>query len=330
MSDTDYAYSVAYMRTIENKMLQQADLDALLQMSGVADAVKYLEDKGYDMPGGADLIGKPEIDAMLRTTLGYAWQEIREAAPKGAPLDILLLQNDFHNLKTILKAVFSDSAWEDLMLEPYTVEPQFLYEVVSENRLEDDDLPARLRGPAREAYEILAGTNDGQQAEIVLDKANFRAMKAVAKEAGNQFLEDFAELWATLVDIKTALRGAAGRKSKDFMLKALIPVSGFDVEKLAEAASVDMQAVLTFLTENNMGEAAEAAQQGISEFEKWSDNALTECMKTRKNNTFGVEPLIGFLYGKKVEIQAVRIVLYGILSQVSRDVIKERLRDLYV
>jgi len=329
MSDTDYAYSVAYMRTVENKMLKKADVDALLQMPDVAGAVKYLEDKGYDMPGGGTgEIGKPEIDAMLSMTLKYAWQEIREAAPKGAPLDILLLQNDYHNLKTILKAVFSESTWEGLMLEPYTVEPQFIYDVVSENRL--DDLPEKLRRPAREAYEILAGTNDGQQAEIALDRGNFLAMKAVAQQAENRFLEGFAELWAALVDVKTALRGAASRKSKEFMLKALIPVEMFDTEKLAEAAAVDVQAVLAFLTENNWEEAAEAAQQSTSEFEKWSDNALMERMKSVQNNTFGVEPLIGFLYGKKVEIQAVRIVLYGILSQVSRDIIKERLRELYV
>lgn len=327
MSDTDYAYSVAYMRTMENKMLQKADLEAMMQLYGIGEALKYLEDKGYDAAGnGSGETGKPEIDAMLNATLEHAWQEIRESAPKNAPLDILLLQNDYHNLKTILKAVFSGTAWDHLILKPCTVDPQSIYSAVSENCL--DDLPKSMKESARNAYEILATTNDGQAAEIALDRGFFAAIQAEAE--GNEFLEGFTELWAVHSDIKTALRGAASNKSKEFMEKALVPVKRFDTEKLAAAAAADRQAVLAFLTENSLEDAVEAAQKSFSEFEKWSDNRLTECMKSVQNNTFGVEPLIGFLYGKKLEIQAVRIVLYGLLSQVPKDIIKERLRDLYV
>ncbi len=40
LKDTHFAYSVAYMRTLENKMLDQADIDAILNMSGIAEAMK--------------------------------------------------------------------------------------------------------------------------------------------------------------------------------------------------------------------------------------------------------------------------------------------------
>lgn len=329
MRDTDYAYSVAYMRTLENKMLRQVDIDAMLQMSHIKESVKYLEDKGYERRDSKqeETYGKNDIDQLLKDSLEDAWREIREVCPKEAPIDILLYQNDFHNLKAIMKAVFSGGLWEELMLMPCTVEPAFIYSAVSENKL--DELPPFLLTAAKEAYEILAAKNDGQMAEIVIDKANYDAMKAVANEVRNQFLLDWAELWACMTDIKIALRGAMSKKSKDFLSNALIPVRHFDVEKLAEAASQDVSAVLSFLNDNNMEEAANAAQLSISEFEKWSDNEQMEFIRTIQNNTFGFEPLFGFLYGKRTEIQDVRIVLYGQLNQIAKDVIKERLRELY-
>lgn len=328
--DTDYAYSVAYMRTLENKMLGQNDIDAIVQMNSVEEAFKYLEDKGYERPDGKDkgTYSKKDIDDLLKNSLELAWKEIREAAPKGAPIDVLLLQNDFHNLKTILKAVFSNSEWESLMFYPNTVEPQDIYDAVSENKL--DELPKLLYLPAKEAYEALAGTNDGQAAEIILDKASFGAIRKIAENSKNEFLLGWVELWAKLTDMKIALRGAASNKKQDFLLKAMIPVKSIDVEKLAEAAAQDVSAVVTFFTDDGMEGAAEAAQSSISEFEKWADNQQMEYIKGVQYNTFGFEPLFGFLYGKKAEVQAVRIALYGILNHIARETIKGRLRELYV
>jgi len=55
-----------------------------------------------------------------------------------------------------------------------------------------------------------------------------------------------------------------------------------------------------------------------------------EYVKDAKNRSFGFEPLMAFLFGKKAEIQAVRIVLYGLLNHIPKNVLKERLREMYV
>jgi V/A-type H+-transporting ATPase subunit C len=114
------------------------------------------------------------------------------------------------------------------------------------------------------------------------------------------------------------------------LLNAMIPVQSFNIEKLAEAAAVDTSAVVAFMTDNGMEEAAAAASEGISAFEKWCDNFEMDYIRIAQYSSFGFEPLLGFLYGKKVEIQAVRIVLYGMMSRVDKDIIRERLRELYV
>ncbi|MGI6153348.1 MAG: V0D/AC39 family V-type ATPase subunit [Christensenellaceae bacterium] len=203
IKDTDYAYSVAYMRTMEAKMLKQADVEALLQFGDLSDAVRFLEERGYQPPPEKEKdddeeepkvveLGKEEIDEMLGQTLEQVWEDIRSVMPEGAPIDILLYQNDFHNMKTILKAVFSKTGWQDLMIGPYTTEPELIYNAVSENAPEE--LPDFLQRAEKKAYEKLAERNDGQLAEIVLDKAAFEALKTIAEESESQFLIDWVEM----------------------------------------------------------------------------------------------------------------------------------------
>ena len=48
------------------------------------------------------------------------------------------------------------------------------------------------------------------------------------------------------------------------------------------------------------------------------------------HKTFGFEPLLGFLFGKQIEIQSVRIIITGIKAGIPVENMRERLRDLYV
>ncbi len=328
MKDTDFTYAVAYMRTMENSMLGQGDIDALLNFSSVEDAAKYLMDRSYGSGDKFEVDGKKDIDNLLRSELEKTWREVREICPKGAPIDVLLYQNDFQNLKTILKAVFGNTGWEQLMLEPSTVEPREMYLAVSENKF--DDLPALVRRPASEAYEVLAKLGDGQKAEIVIDNACFSAMNAIAEKEKNAFLRDWVNLWAVLANLKMMLRAAHAEKDRAFIEGAMLPMRGPDPAPMAEAAAGGVSSVLDWMNNNGYNDAADAAQRSTSEFEKWCDNKLMELIQSVKNNTFGFEPLLAFLYGKRAEIQGVRIVLYGLLNQIPKATIKERLRDMYV
>jgi V/A-type H+-transporting ATPase subunit C len=130
--------------------------------------------------------------------------------------------------------------------------------------------------------------------------------------------------------MKTALRAAAENKGRDFVREAMLPSAGVNADALEEAAAQDVQAVIAALSADGFEDGAEAAQKSMRDFEKWSDNKLMDYVRAAQYNTFGFEPLLAFLFGKKTEIQAVRIVLYGLLNRVPKEILKERLRDMYV
>jgi len=290
MKETEYAYAAAFTRTLENKMLSKADFEALLNADSPERALRYLSDKGY---GNGRTGQAVDAEAMLKAELAHIWNEVKDACPKGAPIDILLYQNDFHNLKTILKAVFSGTAYQSLMLEPYTVPPDVIHRAVSEGKPES--LPGIFKPPAAEAYHILARDNDGQAAEIVLDKALFALMKETAERSGDDFLIGWVDLNIALIDTKTALRGGA----RSAMLGA--------------------------------GQTLPDAPGGsLTELELWCDNQLINYLRPARYKTFGLEPILGFWSGKQFELQAVRIILSGLRHGIPAAALRKRLRDSYV
>ncbi|MCL2013459.1 MAG: V-type ATPase subunit [Oscillospiraceae bacterium] len=327
MKETAYAYAVAYTRALENRMLQRADLEAMLALPSEKDALKYLADKGYGNSGSKTAAGAEE---MMKNELEYTWSEVQNACPEGAPIDILLYQNDFHNLKTILKSIFdgSVSGYESLLLGPYITDPAFIYESITTGKT--DDFPPLLRDAAKRAYDILASTNDGQLAEIELDKAAFSAMAEVAANSREPFLIGWADLSIALLNMSIALRGAKAKKSKSFLTGAMLKCKNIDNSVLLNAAESGLTEVIAAFTQCGFEDAAKAAEESVSEFERWRDNKRLNYLKAARYKAFGFEPLLGFLVGKQTELQSVRIILSGLRGGIDAETLRGRLRDLYV
>ena len=55
-----------------------------------------------------------------------------------------------------------------------------------------------------------------------------------------------------------------------------------------------------------------------------------ERLKLEKNEHFSIGPVIAYLLAKETEITAVRLILSAKLNDLDSDIIKERLRELYV
>ena len=188
MHETEYAYAVAYMKTLENKMLSQNEIEALIVASDVIGAMKILIDKGF----GKSSKSYSQVDELLKDELEKIWVEAKNACSEEAPLDIILYKNDFHNLKTILKASVYGVAWDGLMLRPCTVEPELIDSCLKSSDFED--LPRFIRDAAKNGYELVTKTGDGQLFEIYVDKSQFIAMKALLNASKSEFLKEWVNL----------------------------------------------------------------------------------------------------------------------------------------
>lgn len=307
LKDVEYVYAVSYIKTLENKMLTRSDMQNLIASDGIESARRFLRERGWNGEGSEEL---------LKNELESAWTRAYEVCPEEAPIDLLLYENDFHNLKTVLKASVQNENWEKMVLSPFTAAPADIEAAIKSKNF--DELPEHLKSVADGAYKLLTSTMDGQLAEIFIDKAEHLAVLEAAKQSKSEFLIGWAELLIKLTDYKTAWRCALGKKPKDFVKNALI--------KPKDSLMDTENAVL----EEIKREYPDADTETIGAFEKWCDNRKLAYAKRAKGDSFGFAPIMAFLIGKSFEVKAVRIILACKENGWGEDIIKERLRDSYV
>lgn len=322
MHETKYAYAVAYMKTLENKMLTQNEIESLITAKDTVTALKILTDRGF----GKSSTSYYSADALLKDELEKIWGEAKNACPEEAPLDVLLYKNDFHNLKAILKSMVYSADWGNLVLRPCVVEPDLISEAIKNKNFEE--LPEFIKETAKNGYELITKTDDGQLFEIFVDKNELKTVYDLAKQSKNNFLIEWAKLEVMIANMKIAAR-CVGR-DKEFIENAIIHIDGINTQRLLDAALVSKEEVAGAISYIGYPRVAEALLTSFADFEKACDNLKINLIKKAKNSFFGFEPIMAFLIGKEYELQALRIILSCKQNDVSVDIIRERLRELYV
>ena len=321
MNRSDYAYSVAYVRAIENKLLTKADIESLINAPSEGDALRILADKGY----GAKVLDE-NFENALNESFEKCYNEIKDIAPKNSPLDVLLYKNDFHNLKVVLKGVqLGVKDYKNYIITPATIDYETLIDSIAKAQF--GELPSMLGEVASKAYEILGKTGDSQLSDLCIDKASMDFCLSQAQKSKNEVLTELIKLTNTLTNIKIAARCALTQKDASFADMALSDSSGLDRRELISKISLGFESLLEYLSSCGFSDEAAALKISVAEYEKYADNTINDYMKNSKYITLGIEPLIAYIYSKQNEIQAIRIIIGAKQNGIDEEKIRVRLRS---
>lgn len=322
--ETDYAYAVARVRANELSLLTEADVEQLIDADSYSAAMKILGDSGWGDPSEVKDYAE-YLENYFKNTRDLLTEVM---GGDMSSLDLLLIPNDMQNLKAALKSLVSQHDAKDVYTSSTVFDTETIRKAVAEKRF--SDLPDFMKQPAQDAYDVLVSTANGQVADAIIDRATLEEMVRLGNESGSPVLKKIAERKCAAADIKTALRGAATKKSADFLDKALAECDTVSVSSLKEAALSSQEAVLDYLQNTDYRDAAEEYKKSTSAFEKWCDDILMECVYQARYTAFGVDPLVAYYIARDAEIKTVRIVLSAKKNNLSKDVIRERVRTLYV
>lgn len=318
----DFTYAVARIRFRETKLLSDTDLNALLMSSDVDAVMRLLRDKGW----GDNTDCRPE--ELLSLEENKLWEFINETVDDISVLNFLLIPNDYHNLKVILKCITRDLEPDSMLIEDSVEDAQAIYKAIKSR--EYGDLPAYMQQVAQDAMTTLLQTSDGQLCDIIVDKACMEHVYRLGKESKSDIIRLYCELFVVAADIKIAIRCANTKKKLDFIRRALAECDTLDVERLAQAACEGKDEVIAYLGTTEYRSAVDAIETSMSAFEKWCDDYMTNAMKPQKWEPFGIGPVVAYIIARQNEIKAVRMILSAKLNNLSENTIKERLRDMYV
>ncbi|MDD6735981.1 MAG: V-type ATPase subunit, partial [Clostridiales bacterium] len=146
----NYTYAAAYVKVLEKNMLTDSDYRELIQSSGSNEILQMLEKKEYS----GDNLG----DA-LENELEKTWNTCLELCGADA-LSALITENDFHNIKAVIKAELSGADYSELILRPTGIDPNKLSGAVHSG--DYSDLDSATADLCRRTVQIYSETNSAQ------------------------------------------------------------------------------------------------------------------------------------------------------------------------
>ncbi|MEA4966186.1 MAG: V-type ATPase subunit [Oscillospiraceae bacterium] len=323
MSDTKYTYAVARIRALELSLFSAATLDQLMACKGYEQCLQFLAEKGWgstETPQNAEAILTCEREKM--------WQTMEELSVDMSLFDVLSYPKLFHNLKAAVKELCTEEKTPGIFYEDCDISGETMMELLRNKSYQD--FPASMQAAAKEAYETLLHTRDGQLCDVIVDRACLDAICKAGQDAEEPIIQDYAESTVAVADIKIAARGAATGKTAEFLLRAMSPCASLSVEELVRAALGGTVSLSDYLQSMGYGEAGEALRQSPSAFERWCDDRIIETIQPQLLNPFSVGPLFAYVLARENEIKTVRIILSGKRNELPEESIRERIRKMYV
>lgn len=324
MSKTKYTYAVARIRALEVSLLTNAVIEQLLACKSAEQALQLLVEKGW----GDLTAGTLDADEVLNKEEEKMWQTIREVAPDMHVFDVLSLPKLYHNLKAAIKEVCTEVENKNIFYDDCEIPGEEMFALVQNK--EFDKLPGNMSATAREAFDTLLHTRDGQLCDLIIDHATLEAMLEAGKKSGEKIIEEYAQTAVAIADIKIAVRSQKTGKNAEFMKKAMVNCSEINVNQLTQAALAGAEEIAQYLEGTSYREGADALRISPSAFERWCDNKMTDSMRSQKYESFSVGPLLAYLLARQNEIKTVRIILTGKQNEFPDEAIRERIREMYV
>lgn len=292
IDESKYIYAVSRIRAIEKRLLDKVKLDRMVEAKSADESLKVLLEAGYGS-GDGDIKSVFEYENILKEEHKKVYSLLNELAPKQETINMFLLSNDYHNVKVILKAEFSEQDETSLLIEPGSIPVSELKLMIKDRNM--SKMPSIMRKAVEEAIDTYSRTNDPQVIDLILDKANYVHMKSISDSLDNKFINELVVILIDLRNINIFLRVKNLKKSWDFLQKVLIPGGHIDIKVFIENFDAPLESLVEELRFTQYGPLLEDGIESLrstgslTKFEKLSDNFITSYVKKAKYITFGIE-----------------------------------------
>ncbi|WP_035290903.1 V-type ATP synthase subunit C [Clostridium sp. KNHs214] len=333
MDVMQFTQAIPRLRVLETRLLDKAKIERMIDSASAQSALKVLQETEYANVMN-DVKRAEDYEIMLSTELKRVYNLIYDVCPIKSVVDIMSIKYDYHNLKVMIKGKILNKDFSHMLVPVGKFEISKLKYAVDNEYYRD--LNKTMRSSIEKVTEDFKNLKDPQRIDIILDKYMFEEMIAISKEINDKFLDKYIGTMADLTNIKTLLRVKKQNKGRDFFLSVMLPGGSIPKEKMLALINESVENIPGRLSYTDYNEilklgVEEYSKTGsVSLLEKLSDNYIMKLMREAKYVSFGLEPVIAYIYAKENEIKLIRIIMVGKLNNIAAEVIRERLRDAYV
>jgi V/A-type H+/Na+-transporting ATPase subunit C len=326
---TEYLFLTTRVRSLENNMINRERMEMILESGNTEEATRILQDSGY---GEISSISMDRLEQSLAAERSRTFLEIASFIPDPRILDVFRIKYDYHNVKVLLKSMVQGIDGTDLLMDSGKIPFLMIQKAILQNEL--TSIPTKLKQAVVEAREVLSATKDPQLADTLLDRYYYEDMFDIASKAKSPFLVSYVRISIDAANLRSLVRTSRMGKGLDFLRSKLISGGNISIERIldvsAGGASLD-DFYSTSLLKDAAAAGSQALQHGeLTLFEKLCDDAVSQYLSTARYVPFGEQAVISYLASKETEFTAVRIIMSGLMAGLEKEIIKERLREIYV
>ena len=333
MSENKYLYSVTRILALETKLLDKAKIERMIEARNADEIIKILYETEY-ANSISEMKSIEDYESVLSKELSNTYKLLSEISPVPELTNLFQLRYDIHNLKTLLKSSYLDEENDELLSEIGTIPIQQLKGMVKEKVF--SDLDPLVRESLEEVVGEFTVNPDPQLIDVTLDKALYKLMYKAAKDNKSSFLTDYISAQIDLINIKSLVRVKSMGYGREFLKKVILENGKLDYAFFSDIFDESLETLIDRLAYKDYGKVVEEGisnyikTKSLTKFEKLSDDFIFELAKKGKFVAFGIEPLIGYLMAKENETKIIRMIMVGKINEIPNELIRERLRDVYV
>ncbi len=318
-------FANARAKAKEYNLLSEERLYRMMESKTLDEAVRVLIESNY---AGGMVVGGKDFYNLLIEEEKITTQFVREVAPKDVGFECFFLKNDYHNLKSLVKAKFGNiSDISDLIMPDGNYTFSFLKEKLEANSFDFNKFMGGAVEKITLAYEQEVATP--RLIDVEMDKAMFCEISSRLGKKSDKYVKEYFVLLIDTTNILTFVRTMRIKASYNFFENNFIE-GGSLKDEFFSSCDMDLASLITKLSNTQYKEFAQSINDGdFANYETMQDNYLLKIFSVNKNDMFSVAPIVGYYLAKLNEIKVIRVVLVCIKNQVPAIEMRKRVRVLY-
>jgi V/A-type H+-transporting ATPase subunit C len=326
-------YPVTRTRVLETKLLDSTKVDRMVEAKDADDVIKILGETEY-ANSISEMSHSLDYETVISKEIENTYKYMREILPEPELVDIFLLKYDIHNLKVMLKSSLLDEDNDFLLRDLGTIPVSKMKEMFKEKDFRA--LHPIIIAGLEEILNSFENSPDPQMIDIILDRCQYDTMYQLAEKSKNKFLQDFIKSQIDMINVRSFLRVKGANLGRDYLAKVLLQHGNLDMNYYEKYLDESLDSFKDSLWIRDfysvVAEGLESYEKNktLTRLEKLADDYIFSIAKQGKYVAFGIEPLVGYLMAKENEAKIIRIIMVGKMNNIPNEIIRERLRDVYV
>ena len=333
MKRSDFVHGVTQIKVIETRLLTKETIDRMIEAEDLDQALKLLSETEYSKSFKGDLGGK-NYENILSRELLRIYDLTRDVSADQTVVDLLALKYDYHNLKVMVKEKIIGKDFDYLYVSVGSLPLEELKKAYKEKDF--SQIPQEFKTSIDAVEKDYEENMDPQRIDIIFDKYYFRHFYKMAKDTGIELFIKYVQNMIDFTNVSSLIRLKKQNKDLTFCEDVILENGNITKEEILECFDYELEDMIVRLEELEVPESIilglnSYKESGrLSNFEKYKDNYLMDLNKPSKYISLGPEPIFSYIIAKEAEIKTLRIVLVGKLNNLSPELIRERVRELYV